>query len=208
MLANALARAQPLSRAPVLFFALLLFAVTTQAQQLIVPATDTLPDDLAQAQSGKEKEPDFILPSRPTLSNPAEFQRAGVLQIEYGYNGSFHNPDSSTQQTAPIALRFAAARRLLLELDMDTVNSQKDAMGVRETGAGDTAIGVQGVLIKETEKHPSLALAYYFKLPTASVEKGLGSGRVDHKIIALVSKTIGQTDIDFNAAYLIDGREG
>lgn len=187
-------------------FALLFISSTAHAQQLIIPTTDALPDD--SAQSGQQNEPDFIVPSRPTLSNPAEFQRPGVLQIEYGYDGSFHNLDSSTQQSAPIALRFAASRRLLLELDLGTVISQKDATGARATGIGDTAIGVQGVAVKETEEHPALAFAYYFKLPTASEAKGLGSGRVDHKIIVLVSKTIKQTDIDFNAAYLIVGREG
>jgi hypothetical protein len=208
MLANAFKRSKVSLCAPFLFLALLLFSITLHAQQLIIPTTDTLPDASTQTQSGKQKEPDFIVPSRPTLSNPAEFQRAGVLQIEYGYDGSFHNLDSSTELSAPIALRFAAASRLLLELDLDTVNSQKDAVGVRETGIGDTTIGIQGVAVRETEQHPALAFAYYFKLPTASVEKGLGSGRVDHKIIALISKTINQTDIDFNAAYLIVGREG
>jgi Putative MetA-pathway of phenol degradation len=206
MLAIARKRKVALLRVLPFFFALLLVSFTSQAQQLIVPTTDSLTDDSTQA--GQQQEPDFIVPSRPTLSNPAEFQRAGVLQIEYGYDGSFHNLDSSTQQTAPIALRFAAARRLLLELDLDTVNSQKDSAGMRETGVGDTTIGIQGVAVKETEEHPALAFAYYFKLPTASEAKGLGSGRVDHKIIALVSKTINQTDIDFNAAYLIVGREG
>ena len=208
MLANAEKRSKVSLRAPFLFLALLLFSITSHAQQLIIPTTDTLPDDSTQTQSGKQPEPDFIVPSRPTLSNPAEFQRAGVLQIEYGYDGSFRNLDSSTEQSAPVALRFAAASRLLLELDLDTVNSQKDAVGVRETGIGDTTIGIQGVAVRETEQHPALAFAYYFKLPTASVEKGLGSGRVDHKIIALISKTINRTDIDFNAAYLIVGREG
>src|SRR3954469_7583685 len=209
MLANVEKRSQGSWCAPALLFSLLLLSVTAiRAQQSTAPVTDTLPAAETQTQSGTEKEPDFIVPSRPTLSNPAEFQRPGVLQIEYGYAGSFRHKDASTQQTAPTPLRFAVARRLLLELDLDTVNSQKDATGARVTGVGDTAVGIQGVAVRETEKHPALALAYYFKLPTASEMKGLGSGRVDHKIIALVSKTVGQTDIDCNAAYLIDGREG
>src|SRR5436853_6292400 len=127
MPANAEKRSKGALRAPFLFLALLLFSITSHAQQLIIPATDALPDDSTQTQSGKQPEPDFIVPSRPTLSNPAEFQRAGVLQIEYGYDGSFRNLDSSTQQSAPVALRFAAASRLLLELDLDTLSSQKDA---------------------------------------------------------------------------------
>ena len=39
----------------------------------------------AQGSSSSSDEPDFIVPSRPTVSNPAEFQRPGVLQLEFGY---------------------------------------------------------------------------------------------------------------------------
>src|SRR4051812_24249809 len=121
MPAHAGKRGKALLCAPALLFSLLFLSVTAaRAQQFMVPTTDTLSaDDAPQALVRKQNEPDFIVPSRPTLSNPAEFQQPGVLQIEYGYDGSFHNRDSSTQQTAPIALRFAAARRLLLELDLD-----------------------------------------------------------------------------------------
>jgi hypothetical protein len=34
----------------------------------------------------------------------------------------------------------------------------------------------------------------------------LGTGRVDHNFVALVSKKIGKTTIDFNAIYLVAGR--
>jgi hypothetical protein len=45
----------------------------------------------AQDQSAPD-EPDFIVPSRPTVSNPAEFQKPGVLQLEVGYNANFGAP--------------------------------------------------------------------------------------------------------------------
>jgi hypothetical protein len=185
-----------------------LSALSIRSQQLSIPTTDALPQASGQSQAGKPDEPDFIVPARPGISNPAEFQRPGVLQIEYGYDGSFRARDSGTQQTAPLALRFAAASRLLFELDLDTVNSQTDEMGRRMTGIGDTTVGLQAVVLKDTEKHPALSFAYYCKLPSASAEKMLGSGRVDHKIIALLSRKLGQTDMDFNAAYLVVGREG
>jgi hypothetical protein len=195
--------------APVLLLAFLILSASVAcAQQLIIPTTDSLPPVGVQTQSGKEEEEEFINPARPGVSNPAEFQKPGVLQIEYGYDGSFRTRDSTTEQTAPLALRFATTSRLLFELDLDTVNSQTDALGRRMTGIGDTSIGVQFVALKHTLKRPALAFAYYAKLPSASTEKGLGTGRVDHKIIALLSKKLGQTDIDFNTAYLVLGREG
>lgn len=72
----------------------------------------------AQDQS-PPSEPDFIVPSRPTVSNPAEFQKPGVLQLEVGYNANFQAPGVHLQQDMPLALRFAVNRRLLLEFDGD-----------------------------------------------------------------------------------------
>lgn len=154
---------------------------------------------------GADDEPDFIVPARPTASNPAEFQRPGVLQLEYGFNGNWRAPGGSSEVDTPLALRFAVSRRLLLEFDGDTPISQS-ADGIRNTGTGDTLLGVQAVLQHETKAHPGAALAYYVKLPSASARRGLGTGRVDHNLIALVSKNIRGTTFDFNAVYLLAGR--
>lgn len=186
---------------------LLISALTAQAQQIIssVPVTDTL-RPIAVTQSQTEEE-EFIKPSRPSVANPAEIQKAGVLQVEYGYDANFHAAEFRTEQTATLALRFAATSRLLLEADLDTVESQTDETGVRMTGLGDTRLGFQVVALKDTEQHPALAFAYYVKLPSASENKGLGTGRVDHKILLLLSKKFGQVDMDLNGAYLIVVRE-
>ncbi len=173
-------------------FAILIFSVVAHSQ------TDTpTPDD----------EPDFIVPARPGVSNPAEFQRPGVLQIEMGYNSNFHSKGNfSDQQDMPIAVRFAISRRILIELDTDTPYSLKDQTGQRNSGAGDTQLGIQAVLRHENSTHPGMAFAYYIKLPTADANRGLGSGRVDHNFIGLISKTIGKTTIDLNVIYLLAGR--
>lgn len=155
--------------------------------------------------SAPPNEPDFIVPARPTISNPAEFQKPGVLQLEFGFNSNFHAPGFSSARDFPLGLRFAVSRRLLLEFDGDNPTSQTVG-GLRTTGAGDTQLGIQVVLIQENKSRPGVAFAYYVKLPSASSAKGLGSGRVDHNFLALVSKKIGKTTIDFNAIYLVAGR--
>ncbi|HEX7999749.1 MAG TPA: transporter [Pyrinomonadaceae bacterium] len=184
-------------------------AVATRGQQSLVTTTDQLPSTVAPAQSTTSfEEEEFIKPGRPGVANPAEFQKAGVLQLEFGYDANFRASDFRTEQTLPLALRFAATSRLLLELNLDTLKSETDEQGTRMTGIGDTRIGFQVVALKDTAEHPALAFAYYAKLPSASTEKGLGTGRVDHKVVLLLSKKIGETDVDFNGAYLIIGREG
>jgi len=161
----------------------------------------------AQQSSSEEEDEDLIKPGRPSIANPAEFQKPGVLQIEFGYDGNFRAEEFRSQQTAPLTIRFAPVERVLLDFSIDTVISEKDKMGMRETGVGDTRVGVQFLTLKDTERHPALAFAFYAKLPTASSEKNLGTGRTDYRAVALLSKKIGKTDIDFNAAYLNVGRE-
>jgi hypothetical protein len=151
------------------------------------------------------EEPDFIVPARPTASNPAEFQRPGVLQLEYGFNGNWRAPGSASVEDTPLALRFAVSRRLLVEFDADVPNSQVVG-GHRTTGAGDSQLGLQFVLQHESAARPGVAVAYYAKLPTGDAERGLGTGRFDHSLLALVSKKLGETTFDFNATYLLAGR--
>jgi hypothetical protein len=160
----------------------------------------------AQAAAGEE---DDIKPSRPSVSNPAEIQKPGVLQLEFGYDANFRARDVRLDQTASMSLRYAASKRLLLEVDLDALKSETDAQTrTRMTSVGDTHVGFQLVALEDTAEHPALAFAYYVKLPTADEGKGLGSGRFDHKLVTLVSRKFGGTDVDFNAAYLLVGREG
>ena len=161
---------------------------------------------VANGQTPSADEPDFIVPARPTVSNPAEFQRPGVLQLEYGYNANFRAGAVNVEQDTPLALRFAISRRVLVEVDTDTPISLTVSGGRKTTGLGETQLGIQAVLHHESHSRPGMALAYYLKLPTASSTKGLGTGRVDHILRALVSKRINRTTIDFNGIYLLAGR--
>jgi hypothetical protein len=155
-----------------------------------------------------EEEPE-IKPSRPGVANPAEIPEPGVLQLEFGYDSNFRSREVRAEHSMPVTLRYSAAKRLLLHLDFDAVRSETDALTrVRETGFGDTRVGFQFVALEEAEGRPALAFAYFAKLPTADESKGLGTGRFDHKFVGLLSKKVGETDVDFNAAYLLVGREG
>jgi hypothetical protein len=185
------------------------FTARVSAQQALITVTDRLPAPSSSAaqSSGQQEEEEFIKPSRPSLANPAEIQKPGVLQIEYGYDASYRAEEFRTQQSLPLALRFAASSRVLLEFDLDTLKSETDEDGNRETGVGDTRLGFQVVALKDTKSHPALAFAYYVKLPTGSQEKGLSTGRVDHKVMLLLSRKFGKTDMDINIAYLNVGRE-
>jgi hypothetical protein len=156
-----------------------------------------------------DDEPDFIVPARPTVSNPAQFQQPGVLQLEVGYSANFISRGNfNVQQDVPLALRFAVSKRILLELDSDSPYSLKIPFGRTQNGPGDTQLGIQAVLLKEKESRPGIAFAYYVKLPTGDKKRGLGTGRVDHIFLGLFSKTVKRTTVDFNGIYLLAGDTG
>ncbi len=179
--------------------------MAVRAQEVNIPITDRLLP-LSATQQAPQEEEDFIHPSRPGIANSATFQKPGVLQLEYGYDASFRAKDFRTQQSVPLTLRFAVSKRLLLDFSLDSVVSKLDEAGSRATGVGNARLGFQTLVLEDDEKHPALAFAYYVTLPAASEAKMLGTGRVDHRVVGLLSKKVGETGIDFNAAYLNVGR--
>ncbi|MDQ3713461.1 MAG: hypothetical protein M3388_14735 [Acidobacteriota bacterium] len=101
-------------------------------------------------QSSDDEEEKFIKPSRPNVANPAEFQKPGVLQVEYGYDANFRGEDFRWQQTAPLTVRFAAGKRLLFDFNIDTIISEKPEMQPPRVGvfAGIT-VGVADLFKKK-----------------------------------------------------------
>lgn len=122
-----------------------------------------------------EEDTAAIKSKRPTVSRPAEFQAAGLLQIEYGYDGNFRSRDVRRDEAGSLTISFAATNRLQLELDLDTVASQVDRASARVTGLGDARLGFQFTTLRDNARHPSLAFAYVVKLPSASATSGLGT---------------------------------
>lgn len=89
----------------------------------------------AFAQQSPSGEEELIKPSRPDVADSAEFQPAGVLQVEYGVDANFRSEEFRDQVRSPLSLRYAASRRLLLDLDLDAVSYALDEeTRERETG--------------------------------------------------------------------------
>jgi hypothetical protein len=139
------------------------------------------------------------------VSKPADFAGAGLLQFEQGYDGDFHAPDAVRDQAGTASVLFNVTEDLQLEIDFDTFHSLTNNLTHTATGIGDGYANVQATVLSEAGRRPSLGFAYLVKIPTASQSKGLGTGRVDHKLRFLTSKKVGTTDVDFNAAVLVNG---
>jgi hypothetical protein len=145
---------------------------------------------------------------RAKVSKPADFAGAGWLQFEYGYDGGFRVPDTDKDQTGPASVFFNATEDFQFQFDFDTFHSQTNNFHQRASGIGDAYVGAQFTGLPETQRRPALGFAYVGKFPTASVSKGLGTGRVDHKFTFLTSKKVRTTEIDLNASLLVNGKPG
>ena len=188
--------------------ALLLITVQVVAQQPQPPSSATATTQSQNSpQTGAAGDPSNFKSRRRRASKDAEFQGAGVLQLDYGYNGDFNARQTQAMQAATVNLNFALTDSLLLEFANDNLASQTDATGLRQTGIGNTSLGLQWTALAEKPQHPALALAYLAMLPTGSQQKGLNNGRAMHKLTGLISKQIGKTDVDFNVSLLLNGIE-
>src|SRR5262245_16254656 len=108
--------------------------------------------------ANRQQKDSFIVPSRPTVSQPADIQRVGVLQLEFGLDAEFDAKEFRNQQTTPLDLRLAALSRLLLEFQLEVVKSQVDRTDGRMTGIGDAIMGLQ-VVAFESAGYPTFPFA-------------------------------------------------
>lgn len=143
-------------------------------------------------------------PNRPTVANPADVTQYGVLEVEYGYNHVMGLQQERENNLIGL-FKFAATCNLEIRWDTDTLLRQTFG-GVTQTGFGDNALGFQYRFHHQSKATPALAIAYSLTFPSASVEKGLGTGKYDHQIRFLASKDIKGFHFDYNAAYFFLGR--
>ncbi len=145
-------------------------------------------------------------PNRPTVANPADITQYGVLELEYGVDRNWL--EGSVHQTSMGGLlKFGLLCDLELRWTTTSFLSQTDATGTHRT-FGDNWLGPQVRVYRQTKRVPTLAFGYAAKIPSASTDDGLGSGRVDHAFGILASKDIAHVHFDFNATHYWIGRAG
>jgi hypothetical protein len=145
-------------------------------------------------------------PNRPTVANPADITQYGVLELEYGWDRIW--PDAGVHQTTLGGLlKFAVLCDVELRWTTNSFLSQTDATGAHHT-FGDNWLGPQVRVYRQTKRVPTLAFSYAAKIPSASTEDSLGTGRVDHSFTFLASKDIKGFHFDFNATHFWIGRPG
>ena len=144
------------------------------------------------------------IPSRPTISNATDTTQCGVAELEYGlereWPGGGANRDDLTG-----GLRFGITPRLDFHYASSDFVHLNDTGGDR-TGFGDTWLGLRYRFVNQTKRRPGLGIYYAMKVPSGSVALGIGSGKIDYSLSALVSKDVGKFHFDFNVIELFAGR--
>jgi len=79
--------------------------------------------------------------------------------------------------------------------------------GGREDGWGDMVAYLKYRVWEEGKDYPAFTLKPSLKIPTASEDKGLGSGKADYGLTAVFSKAFGGGALHFNIGYTLIGKK-
>lgn len=132
---------------------------------------------------------DSIEPDRPDVTNGAHLVGVGVLQFEVG--GLYTRQSAVERKTgSPIGVRFGVRDWIEARASLDGWVSSTDVES-RATGFGNVQLGAKIRLWSESDGQSRLSLASNVNLPTASAEKGLGSGQTDFTLAALTGFDVG-----------------
>lgn len=143
-------------------------------------------------------------PNRPTVTNPAHVTQYGVLEVEYGWDRMW--PGEGIQQTSiGVLVKFGLLCDIELRWNTTSFLSATDASGTHRT-FGDNWLGTEIRVHRQTRRLPAMAFTYSFKVPSATTEHGLGTGRVDHSFAFMASENIAHFNFDFSFTQLLIGR--
>jgi hypothetical protein len=176
---------------PALLFLLMAVAVPAAAQD-----ASTTPD--APVQASQQDKPNAN-PGRPTVSTPATLTPVGYFQFEAGYLGAWHSPEFSSQSSVNDLVKFSLARRIEL-LAADQPFAYSRAMGQGGWGAGDVALGVQGVVLQEEGARPTIALSFFHRVYGGDApDVDIGSNR--NSVLILASADVKGFHYDTNFIF-------
>jgi outer membrane putative beta-barrel porin/alpha-amylase len=133
---------------------------------------------------------DAIEPDRPDVTNGTHIVDIGLLQIEVGGLFTRAAPGQHAIGT-PITARVGLTEWFEARIGTDGILTQTDGVS-RETGAGNTQLGAKLRLWADPGGVPVISILPTINLPTASADKGLGSGDADFTFAVLTGTDIGR----------------
>ena len=128
-------------------------------------------------------------PDRPDVTNGTHIVDTGLVQIEIG--GLFTRATTTDRAFgSPLTARIGVAEWLEARIGTDGLLSQTDGT-TRVTGLGNVQLGAKLRLWADPGGIPVLSVLPTVNLPTASADKGLGSGDADYTVALLTGTDVG-----------------
>jgi hypothetical protein len=138
----------------------------------------------------QDQPPEAIEPDRPDVTNGTHIVDIGLLQIEIG--GIYTRVDPRLRVAGtPVTARLGVADWLEARIGTDGWLTQT-ASGASVTGVGNVQVGAKLRLWAEPGGVPVLSILPTLNLPTASADKGLGSGAADYTLTLLTGRDLGR----------------
>jgi len=127
-----------------------------------------------------------IDPDRPDLTNTAQVVDPGFVQFEAG--GIFtRESDDRRVAGAPLGIRIGLRNWIEARVGFDNLLVRAVDDAGRQTGIGNLQLGAKIRVWPDTDGQSLLSLLPSVNLPTASEEKGLGSGGADFTLTVLTA---------------------
>jgi hypothetical protein len=143
-------------------------------------------------------EPCAPKPARELFTAGAAVTDPGALVLNAGVQAT-DGRDGSSARRYPLQLALGVAAWLDLRLAWSGPNHLQDADGTGHDGAGDPLLGGQLQFLRQDAAGLDLGLAYWHKLPRASVAEGIGTGKADDSLVLTGSRAFGCWEVDLNA---------
>jgi outer membrane putative beta-barrel porin/alpha-amylase len=152
---------------------------------------------------------DTIEPDRPDVTNGTHIVDIGLLQIEIG---GLYTHAAARQHAwgSPLTARVGVTDWLEARLGTDGLLTQTDGL-MHATGIGNTNIGAKVRLWADPGGVPVLSVLPTVTVPTASAQKGLGSGSPDYTMAFLTGTDIGRhghVDVNYGVGSIGGGDSG
>ncbi|MGD0919373.1 MAG: transporter [Thermodesulfobacteriota bacterium] len=145
--------------------------------------------------------------ARPLMTDDTGTVEKGKFQLEAGFD--FARQDNHDRELSPsLTLTYGVLERMDVAIGSGYL-FEHPTDGKRENGFADTEVKVKYRWVDEKDWLPSFACTGKLKIPTASESRGLGSGKADFSINAILTKNISKRLVlHLNLGHTFIGEHG
>ena len=147
-----------------------------------------------------------VFAARPLITDDTETVEKGAFELELAFD-FLRDEEHDDNYVPSVQLKYGLSERAEIAASIGYI--RRDAsFSENVDGWSDVFAYLKYRFWQEGNYFPSVALKPQIKFPTASSDKGLGSGKIDYGIGPLVSKSYSDFRFHFEAIYFFIGEKG